>query len=805
MMRKFLFLYMLMLLPLVASAEEDVSIDGIAYELDSDTNEATVICNFYANAATGAIVIPESVTYKGVTYAVTSIGKYAFQGRQDVTSISIPNSVKKIGSEAFKSCINLTSITIGNSVESIRESAFQGCTGLTSIAFPNSLESIGESAFRQCTGLTSITLPNSLEEIREYAFYACIGLSSVTMGDGLTWIGDYAFCDCSRLQSITIPHRVTYVGMYAFQNCTGVKSLTIENGVTYIAYFAFAGCSALRAITIPNSVTYLGEYAFYDCIGLSSVTSLRDIPISFYETVFKGEDGTFTSATLYVPKGTKAKYEATSAWNKFQKIEEIPVTNGVVIDGIYYNLYSETNQAEVTNRLGGDVKGKGSYSGSVVIPSTVNYGGVKYNVTSIGNRAFWGSSGLTSVTIHNSVKEMGYYAFESCTGLTSFTIPNSIKRLSEGVFQGCSGLTSITIPNSVTSIGHSAFSGCSGLTSVTIPNSVTSLEPYAFKGCSSLYSITIPNSVTSIAARVFWECSGLTYVTIPASVTSIGEGVFHNCSSLVSVTSWITNPFEINENVFWIKGVFNTSATLYVPKGTKAKYQATPAWNMFKKIEEKVQKGDVNEDGAVDVADIATIIDVMAKGIYDPVADVNGDMGIDVADIATIIDIMSGNYVEPEPEPEVIMVYKTCPDGNHPHWIDLGLTSGTVWACCNEGALTPEERGGYYTFDEAQAYNPPSMDQIDELINNTTSEWITQNGVSGRKFTGSNGGAVFLPAAGHIRSGELYYDCTLGYYWSSKSNGSAYAYGLSFGSGGTSTFSWDSRTLGHSVRPVRKD
>ncbi|MBO7141477.1 MAG: leucine-rich repeat protein [Prevotella sp.] len=799
------FLFMLMLLPVMASAEDVVSIDGIAYELDSDTNEAIVIHNVFANAATGAIVIPESVTYKGVVYSVTSIGDYAFQSRKDVTSISIPNSVKEIGSEAFKSCINLTSVTIGNSVETIGQYAFYGCTSLTSITLPNSLEKIRNNAFLQCTGLTSITLPNSLEEIGESAFQGCVALTSVTMGDGLTSIGMKAFYDCSRLQSITIPHRVTNIGISSFQKCTGLKSLTIENGVTSIAYFAFADCSALRSITIPNSVMSLGDYAFSNCFGLNSVTSLKDIPIKLYETVFNDNDGNFTSATLYVPKGTKAKYEATSAWNKFQKIEELPVVNGVLIDGIYYNLYSETSEAEVTNRLGGDVKGKGSYSGVVVIPPTVNYGGVKYNVTSIGNRAFFGSSDLTSVTIPNSVTDMGYYAFESCTGLASITIPNSVKSLKEGVFQGCSGLTSVTIPNSVTSIGHSAFSGCSSLPSIKIPNSVKSLEPYAFNGCSRLYSITIPNSVTSIAARVFWECSGLTYVTIPASVTSIGEGVFHNCSSLTSVTSWITNPFEINENVFWIKGVFNTSATLYVPKGTKAKYEATPAWNLFKKIEEKVQKGDVNEDGAVDVADIATIIDLMAKSIYDPAVDVNGDIGIDVADIAEVIDIMSGKVVEPEPKPEEIIVYKACPDGNHPHWIDLGLPSGTVWACCNEGASSPEEYGGYYTFDEAQAYNPPSMDQIEELLNNTTSEWITQNGGVGRKFTGSNGGAVFLPAAGHVQSGEFYNGGILGYYWSSKPNGSAYAYGLSFGSGGTSIFSWDSRNLGRSVRPVRKN
>ena len=746
---------MLTLLPVMASSAEPVKIGDNFYNLNSSTLEAEV-----TNSAGGDPV--EFGSYYG--------------------SVSIPNSVKASDGKSY-------------TVTRIGDRAFVRCSGVTSIRIRSSVTSIGKYAFFDCSGLTSVTIPSDVTSIEDGTFINCKSLPSITIPDGVTSIGESAFQGCSGLTSVTMGNNVITIGKGAFGYCSGLKSITIPNSVTSIGSYAFCYCTGLTSVTIPSGVKSIGEYAFSECSDLTSVTSLMENPIVINENVFSD----YTSATLYVPFGTKAIYKATRAWFMFQEIREIIP----LIDGIYYNLYAETSEAEVTNRLGGDVKGKGSYSGSVVIPSTVNYGGVKYNVTSIGNRAFWGSSGLTSVTIPNGVKEMGYYAFESCTDLTSFTIPNSIKRLSEGVFQGCSGLTSITIPNSVTSIGHSAFSGCNGLTSVTIPNSVTSLENYAFSTCSSLTSVTIPNSVTSLGARVFWECSGLTSVSIPASVTSIGEGVFHNCSSLVSVTSWITNPFEINENVFWIKGVFNTSATLYVPKGTKAKYQATPAWNMFQKIEEKVQKGDVNEDGAVDVADIATIIDVMAKGIYDPVADVNGDMGIDVADIATIIDIMSGNYVEPEPQPEVIMVYKTCPDGNHPHWIDLGLTSGTVWACCNEGALMPEIYGNYYTFDEAQAYNPPSIDQIDELVNNTTSEWITQNGVSGRKFTGSNGGAVFLPAAGHIQSGEFYYGGTLGYYWSSKPNGSAYAYGLSFGSGGTSTFSWDSRNLGRSVRPVR--
>ena len=239
----------------------------------------------------------------------------------------------------------------------------------------------------------------------------------------------------------------------------------------------------------------------------------------------------------------------------------------VEIDGIYYNLISKAKLAEVTSS-------PNEYSGSIIIPSTVIYGGVEYSVSSIREYAFAFSSNLTSVTIPNSVTSIGKYAFERCFGLTTvnisdiaawcnisfgeidssnpllyahhlylngeeikeLVIPSSLTSIGDYTFIGCSGLTSVIIPNNVTTIGNFAFYGCSGLTSVSIPNSVTCIDDYAFSGCTGLTSITIPNSVVFIEYGAFSGCTGLGSVIIPNSVTSIGLYAFSGCSGLTSLT-----------------------------------------------------------------------------------------------------------------------------------------------------------------------------------------------------------------------------------------------------------------------------
>ena len=483
-----------------------------------------------------SVVVPESVSYNDVTYAVTRIGDSAFFGCSGLTTIAISDSVRFIGESAFENCTVLTSITIPNSVSWISESVFSGCSGLTSVTIPNSVTSLGTSVFRWCSSLTSITIPNSVTYIGLYAFEGCNGLTKTNYTGSVADWCKINFDDTSSnpisyshnlfindvlVMNLSIPEDITVINNYAFYGCSDLTSVSISNGVRSIGDFAFSDCSGLTSVSIPNSVRSIGKSAFSDCSGLTSVS---------------------------IPNSVRSI--GTSAFSDCSNLTSVSIPNGVTSIG-EYAFYRCTSLASIT------------------IPN---------GVTSIERETFQYCYSLTSVIIPNGVTSIGESAFSDCSGLTSISIPNSVTSIESRAFYNvpnivyfgtyteyapwgarsmngfvegylvyadatketllaCSSSAkgTVAIPSSVTSIGNSAFYGCYNLTSITIPNSVTSIEKHAFQGCRGLTSITIPDNVTTIGEMAFYYCTGLTSVTVGRSVTSIGAGVFAFCSKLREV------------------------------------------------------------------------------------------------------------------------------------------------------------------------------------------------------------------------------------------------------------------------------
>ena len=153
-------------------------IDGLRYNLVSDTKTATLLPKTNGKYS-GDIVVPEKIkSSDGVEYSVTAFGDKCFYVCDGLTSITIPSSVTSLGDNCFEGCHGLTSITIPSSVTSLGYSCFSSCSGLTSITIPSSVTSLGDNCFNWCSGLTSITIPSSVTSLGNFCFSGCSGLET---------------------------------------------------------------------------------------------------------------------------------------------------------------------------------------------------------------------------------------------------------------------------------------------------------------------------------------------------------------------------------------------------------------------------------------------------------------------------------------------------------------------------------------------------------------------------------------------------------------------------------------------------
>ena len=161
----------------ITSTAYDFELDGLRYITINDSSVTVVhlpdTYNGWKVHYKGDIVIPKTVTYSGKTYTVTEIGHEAFFECYELTSITIPNTVTLIETRAFTGCSGLTSVKIPNSVTCIHDNAFKGCSRLASINIPNSVTDIGSGAFQDCSSMSSFIIPNSVKRIGLSVFNDC--------------------------------------------------------------------------------------------------------------------------------------------------------------------------------------------------------------------------------------------------------------------------------------------------------------------------------------------------------------------------------------------------------------------------------------------------------------------------------------------------------------------------------------------------------------------------------------------------------------------------------------------------------
>ena len=465
-MRRLLIPLLLLQTTLIASAY-DIEVNGICFNLTSDSTVAVTYLDFIRmneDYYIGDVVVPASITYKGKKYAVTAIGPKAFLGSSYLTSVALPSSIITIGDRAFGNCPALVSVEIPEGVKEL-EDAFASSDRLKSIVIPSTVTRISSRFIMNCQTRKEVickplTPPTITDDfpIDDYDYNKCTlivpkesieayraadkwnlfnkiggytvdkkkggmnlemafaeftenGLKYMVTSESQKEVMLYGYDGEKPTGELTIPakvrgYAVTSIGGRVFERCENLTMVTIPNSVTSVGYHAFLCCSGLTSIEIPNSITTIGNEAFSSCISLKSV------------------------------------------------------------------LFAE-------------------------------------------------GSKLTSIK---------YGTFVYCRNLESVIIPNSVTSIGNAAFSSCDSLKSVSIPNSVTSIGRGAFSVCNNLKSVTIPASVTSIDNVAFLACRNLESVQFAegSKLVSIGNGAFENCEKLEPFTLPASVKDIGIDVFRN-------------------------------------------------------------------------------------------------------------------------------------------------------------------------------------------------------------------------------------------------------------------------------------
>lgn len=438
-------------------------------------------------------------------------------------------SCSSIGNNAFKN-MNLTSVTFGEGLINIGEEAFSGCNKITSVEFPSSARIIGKNAFKNCTKLKTVNIGDGVSKIDYGAFNGCTGLTNLDLGN-VQYLYMYSFEGCTSLKEVVVPENTTEMKDGVFNGCTSLTTARILGNIDYLT--AFSHCTSLVTVELPEGLKEIGNFSY--CSALESIT----IPNSV-TTINQGAFGYCTNLkTVKMPE----------------------------------------------------------------------------SLQTINKNAFW-YSGITSITIPSGVTKIDESAFSDCSALkTVISELNKPLSINANVFKNIPSDAKLYVPYGKVSVYQSAnvwksfntivesaitegnklvltiYNGNNSVDATFVVTNTNPLEIQMGSGSAVAFSTAtsdvfiIPSTaegyddteftVTRIGNKAL-QNKTMTSLTIPNTIKSIGEDAFDGCNNLQSVN--IGNRFpseiEVSEDIF---EDIPDDAVLYVPGGTKSRYEAIDA------------------------------------------------------------------------------------------------------------------------------------------------------------------------------------------------------------------------------------
>lgn len=383
------------------------------------------------------------------------------------------------------------------------------------------------------------------------------------------------------------------IGEGAFKGFTNLRQLNVYSGTDLksIGANAFADCANLRQFNSSgenwNNVKISGGNDFVLALEPQPGCEFNLVDgngntwnIKYNNYTYQGEESATATVTKGIGNGVVDGFPGENE-NNYIVYNQPDIKELIIDDGITeYNGTDRMNQLEevtigkdlitigdrafensydyreftVTFDEGSQLKSIGdrafSYTGltTITLPDSVETIGdnafsncdkltsvnIPDNVTTIGNGAFQNTA-ITSVAIPGSVKTIGQYAFENCTSLATLELGNGIQTIDVWAFRDCTSLTSVSIPDSVKTIGSSAFNGCTSLKTLTLGSGVETIGNSAFNGCTSLETLTLGSGVETIDNYAFQGCAKLKDFTLPSGLKSIGDSAFNGCAALTKV------------------------------------------------------------------------------------------------------------------------------------------------------------------------------------------------------------------------------------------------------------------------------